>query len=248
MRRRPPRRARPARLSRPPPPLWRPGGRPPPPGRAPWRRSGGSRLRSPPARPAGGGRPPPALAAEPPPALAAEPPPALAAEPPPALAAEPAPAGAAPPQRSAGGAPRRRLGRSCEGPLGAAAAGAGVRGAGVAERPGQRFEARLEGVMRKVALLEHDVQGAARAGDHALQEVPSLAGIEVAELAGARLDRDPPDQIGAAGQVDGDARPGLVQRDGRVAEAAHLGLVPERLPKRLAERDAGVLDSVVRVD
>src|SRR6266498_5099282 len=232
MRRRPPRRARPARLSRPPPPLWRPGGRPPPPGRAPWRRSGGSRLRSPPARPAGGGRPPPALAAEPPPALAAE----------------PAPAGAAPPQRSAGGAPRRRLGRSCEGPLGAAAAGAGVRGAGVAERPGQRFEARLEGVMRKVALLEHDVQGAARAGDHALQEVPSLAGIEVAELAGARLDRDPPDQIGAAGQVDGDARPGLVQRDGRVAEAAHLGLVPERLPKRLAERDAGVPDSAVRVD
>ncbi len=52
----------------------------------------------------------------------------------------------------------------------------------------------------------------------------------------------------AWGQVDRGARPRLVQRHGRVAEATHVRLVAEGLGERLAEGDAGVLDGVVGVD
>src|SRR6266540_2909698 len=92
------------------------------------------------------------------------------------------------------------------------------------------------------------VEGAAGVGDEPLEEMAGLAGIEVAELAGAGRDLDPPHQVGAAGEIDGDARPRLVQRHGGVAEAADAGLVPQRLAERLPERDAGVLDGVVGVD
>src|ERR1022692_1024308 len=51
-----------------------------------------------------------------------------------------------------------------------------------------------------------------------------------------------------AGQVNRGPDEGLVQRDQRVAEPADAGLVPERFAQRLAERDRGVLDGMVRVD
>src|SRR6266511_2993422 len=198
----------------------------PPPGPAPWRPSGGCPPRSRAAPPAAG-----------------------------AGLRRARGAGGCPPGSAGGVMGRAPWGHSpqsvrgsCEGSFGAAAAGAGVGGAGVAEGSGQRLEAGLEGVVGQVALFEDDVQGAAGVGDEPLEEMAGLAGIEVAELAGAGRDLDPPHQVGAAGEIDGDARPRLVQRHGGVAEAADAGLVPQRLAERLPERDAGVLDGVVGVD
>ena len=55
-------------------------------------------------------------------------------------------------------------------------------------------------------------------------------------------------RYGPAGQVDRGLDQRLVQRHQRVAEPADAGLVAERLAQRLAERERGVLDGVVRVD
>ena len=53
---------------------------------------------------------------------------------------------------------------------------------------------------------------------------------------------------GPAGEIDHHARQRLVERHVGMAVAAHAGLVADRLGDRLAERDADVLDRVVRVD
>ena len=49
----------------------------------------------------------------------------------------------------------------------------------------------------------------------------------------------------AAGQVERDLDERLVERVAPAGEAAHAGLVAERLAERLAERDGDVLDGVV---
>ncbi len=58
----------------------------------------------------------------------------------------------------------------------------------------------------------------------------------------------PEDEIGAAGKVDRDARQRLVHRLERIGEAGDAAGIAQRLADRLAERDAGVLDRVMRVD
>lgn len=55
-------------------------------------------------------------------------------------------------------------------------------------------------------------------------------------------------EVRPAGDVDDGARQRLVQRHGRLAEAADAGLVPERGLEHLAQGDGDVLDRVVHVD
>ena len=52
----------------------------------------------------------------------------------------------------------------------------------------------------------------------------------------------------AAGEIDHHARQRLVERHVGVAEAAHARLVADRPGERLSQRDADVLDGVVRID
>ena len=56
------------------------------------------------------------------------------------------------------------------------------------------------------------------------------------------------DEERPAREVDRDLHERFVERHERVREAAHAGLVAERLAQRVAEHDADVLDRVVQVD
>src|SRR4029453_3535823 len=56
------------------------------------------------------------------------------------------------------------------------------------------------------------------------------------------------DEEGAAGQVEGNLDERLVEGNGHRREAAHPGLVPQRLLQRLAQGEADVLDRVVGID
>ena len=64
----------------------------------------------------------------------------------------------------------------------------------------------------------------------------------------ARVNGDVELEPRAPGEIDDDARQRLVERHVGVAVARDALLVAERLGQRLAERDADVLDGVVRVD
>ena len=64
----------------------------------------------------------------------------------------------------------------------------------------------------------------------------------------ARVNVDVELEPRAAGKIDHHARQRLVERHVGVAVAADALLVAERLGERLPERDADVLDGVVRVD
>ena len=99
----------------------------------------------------------------------------------------------------------------------------------------------------QVAGLQLHVDGAAGVGDHGLEEVAGLAGVEAAELARGGVDLDVPDQIRAAGQVD--RGPALASSRGTTASPKRrTRLVAESLGEGLPEGDAGVLDGVVGVD
>src|SRR5262249_24616909 len=62
------------------------------------------------------------------------------------------------------------------------------------------------------------------------------------------VERDFPGEIGPPGEIHDDPRQRFIERNVRVPEPADAALVPQRLPPRLAEREAGVLDGVVKVD
>ena len=82
--------------------------------------------------------------------------------------------------------------------------------------------------------------------DQALEELAHQIDIEFADR--AAHERHLEHQPGPARQVDHHARQRLVERHVGMAVAAHALLVADRLGQRLAERDADILDGVVRVD
>src|SRR5216683_2225185 len=119
--------------------------------------------------------------------------------------------------------------------------------AGVAQRPGQRLELRLDDVVRVAAVRYVQVDADLRLGGERLQDVPGQGGIELAHERGhpGRLAMH---DIGPPGQVDGGLGQRFVQRDRGVPEPAQARLVAQGDRERLAERQRGVLDRVVRVD
>ena len=91
------------------------------------------------------------------------------------------------------------------------------------------------------------VQADARRRRQRLEEVPGQRGVVGADQRRHAV-RLGVHQVRPAGQVDGGPGQRLVQRHDRVAEPADARLVAERLAQRLAQRQRGVLDRVVRVD
>ena len=115
-----------------------------------------------------------------------------------------------------------------------------------AQRARERLEHRLGLVVRVVAAQVVDVQRHQRVIDEALEELVREVDVELADP--RARERDVELEPGPAREIDHDARQRLVERHVGVAVAAHAFLVADRLRERLAERDADVLDRVVRVD
>ena len=101
-------------------------------------------------------------------------------------------------------------------------------------------------MMRVVAAQIIDMHGGERVIDEALEELVHEIDVERADQRTREwnvvLEPRPP------GKIDDDARQCLVERNICMAETPNAGLVAERLLDRLSERDADVLDRVVRVD
>src|ERR1700733_5077320 len=122
-----------------------------------------------------------------------------------------------------------------------------IGGGGGPQRAGDGLELGLDDVGGVAAVEEVDVQAEAGRGRQRLRDVLGKRGVVAADHR-RHPGRLVVHHVGAAGQVDGGPDEGLVERDERVAEPGDAGLVAQRLAQRLAERDRGVLDRVVRVD
>ena len=101
-------------------------------------------------------------------------------------------------------------------------------------------------VMGVLAAQVVDVQRDERVIDEALEELVREVDVERADH--RARERHVELEARPAREIDHDARQRLVERHVRVAVAGEPLLVAERLRHRLAERDADVLDRVVRVD
>ena len=100
--------------------------------------------------------------------------------------------------------------------------------------------------MRVVAAQVVDVQRDLSVVGEALEELLHQVDVELADQRAGELDvvLEPR----PSGKIDHHARQRLVQGHVGVAEAAHAGLVADRPGERLPQRDADVLDRVMRVD
>jgi hypothetical protein len=90
------------------------------------------------------------------------------------------------------------------------------------------------------------VQRKAGIGGKRVEELAEELRIEVADL-GPR-EADVPDKVRAARHVDRRARASLVHREVDGGVAADAAALAQRLPDRLAEGDADILDRVVEID
>src|SRR5438132_13292310 len=135
-----------------------------------------------------------------------------------------------------------------EGPLGGwdASRGARVELDRHAQRAREGLEHRLTLVVRVVAAQVVDVHGRVSVVDEALEELVREVDVELAHAGAAEV--DVVFEARTAGEIDHCARKRLVERNVGVAVAADALLVAERLRHRHAERDADVLDGMVRVD
>src|SRR4029079_2448939 len=115
-----------------------------------------------------------------------------------------------------------------------------------AQRARERLEHRLALVVRVVAAQVVDVQRDLRVVDEALEELVHQVDVELADQRAG--ERNVVLQPRAPGKIDHHARQRFVERHVGMAEAPYARLVADRANKRLAERDADVLDGVVRVD
>jgi len=100
--------------------------------------------------------------------------------------------------------------------------------------------------MRVVAAQVVDVERRQRVIDEALEELVHEVDVERADQ--RARERHVELEARPARKVDHDARQRFVERNVRVAVAADADLVAERGFQRLPERDADVLDRVMRVD
>src|SRR5438105_10456675 len=101
-------------------------------------------------------------------------------------------------------------------------------------------------MMRVVAAQTIDMHGRKRVIDEALKEFVHEVDVE-------RADQRPREgnvefKPRTPGEIDDDARQRFVERNVCMSEAADAFLVTERLLDRLPERDADVLDRVMRID
>ena len=120
-----------------------------------------------------------------------------------------------------------------------------VQGQRHAQRPAERLEDGLRLVVRIRALQVVDVQGDLGVVDESLEELVQEIDIERAH---ARTDElHAIGESGTAGEIHDDPGEGFVQRNVRVPVAGDALLVADRPGDRLAERDAHILDGVVRV-
>src|SRR5690606_17733729 len=117
---------------------------------------------------------------------------------------------------------------------------------GHAQRTREGLEDRLALVVRVVAAQVVDVQCDLGVVHEALEELARQVDVEVPDH--RPRERNVPVQARTARKVDHDARERLVERHVGVAIAADALLVADRARNGLAERDADVLDRVVRVD
>src|SRR5690606_10259424 len=101
-------------------------------------------------------------------------------------------------------------------------------------------------VMRVLSAQVVDVQRDLRVIDEAAEELGGEVDVEAADE--RARERHVPLQPGTSGEIDDDARERLVERNVGMAVATDALLVADRARDRLAERDADVLDRVVRVD
>ena len=108
----------------------------------------------------------------------------------------------------------------------------------------ERLEGRLHHVVGVRAGLQAHVQRQLGRVGHRAEELLGQVGVEVADPLRAEVALQ--GHEGTAGDVDRGGGARLVHRHDRVAEAADPGAVAERLVDGLPERDAGVLDGVVR--
>ena len=120
---------------------------------------------------------------------------------------------------------------------------------GVAQAAGQALERRLDDVVDVAAAPQRDVQGDAGRGGEAVHGVLGQLRVErrVAEREASRQ-LDLPHHERPARQIERHLHQRLVERVQAAGEAAHAGLVAERLPEGLAQSDGDVLDRVVAVD
>ena len=129
---------------------------------------------------------------------------------------------------------------------GIAARGARIALARHPQRARERLERRLGLVMRVVAAQVVDVQRRERVVDEALEELVHEVDVERPDQ--RARERHVEFEARPSGEIDHHARQRLVERHVGVTVAANADLVAERLLQRLPERDADVLDRVVRVD
>ncbi len=101
-------------------------------------------------------------------------------------------------------------------------------------------------MVRVVAAQVVDVHRHQRVVREALEEFVNEVDVERADE--RAHERHVEFEPRTAGEIEDDARQRFVERHVRVAVAADAALVAERLSHGLAERDADVLDRVVRVD
>ena len=101
-------------------------------------------------------------------------------------------------------------------------------------------------MVRVAAFQVVDVQRDLSVIDEALKKLVHQIDIEFADARTHEIDLEI--EAGAAGKVDHHARQRFVERNVSVAVAAYALLVAERPRQRLSERDADVLDRVMRVD
>src|SRR5579863_4563034 len=91
-----------------------------------------------------------------------------------------------------------------------------------------------------------DMQSHAEIDGERLEKFAHEIGVEIADLLPREYGAE--DEKGPAGEIDRNASQRLVHRQQHIGEASDAAHVAERLPQRLAERDAGVFDGVMRID
>src|SRR5206468_3885882 len=117
---------------------------------------------------------------------------------------------------------------------------------GEIERARQRLEDRLDDVVRVAARGHADVEVHARLVGECQEEVVDQLDVERADL--RLLDPDVVDEEGPPREVDHGRHQRLVERHGRLAEAADAGLLAERVAEGLPEGEPDAFDRVVVVD
>src|SRR3984885_9007956 len=121
-------------------------------------------------------------------------------------------------------------------------------GRGGPQCAGHGLELGLDDVVRVPAVQHVHVQADAGREREGFPDVPGERGVVAGADHRGHAVRLLVDHVGPAGQVDGGADQGLVERDERVAEPLDARLVAKRLLQRLAECDRRVLNRVVGVD